>query len=79
MKGVVKWFNLAKGFGVVTPVDDPETEVFCHVTNIENGRSYTGFNIGDEVDFELNNGRKGPYATHVNLGEQPESESENNE
>ena len=58
MNGTVKWFNLAKGFGVITLDEDPEKEVFCHVTNIEEGRTYTGFNIGDSVEFEAHEGRK---------------------
>lgn len=74
MNGTVKWFNLAKGFGVITLNDDPETEVFCHVSNVENGRTYLGFNIGDTVEFEAHEGRKGLYATDVKLVEEQESE-----
>ena len=74
MNGTVKWFNLAKGFGVITLDEDPEKEVFCHVTNIEEGRTYTGFNIGDSVEFEAHEGRKGLYATDVKLIEEPENQ-----
>lgn len=75
MKGTVKWFNLAKGFGVFVPENDPEKEIFCHVTNIESGRTYTGFNINDTVEFDINEGRKGPYATAVKLVEEKQEET----
>ena len=32
--GVVKWFDEKKGFGFITPVDDPDIDVFVHYSAV---------------------------------------------
>lgn len=65
MKGTVKWFNVNKNYGYIT--DEDGNDIFVHVTGIKNGRTYTGFNEGDQVEFETQEGRKGVHATDVTL------------
>lgn len=67
MKGTVKWFNINKKFGYI--IDEDGNDVFVHASGIEKGkgRMYIGFNEGDEVEFEITNGKKGPQATEVAL------------
>ncbi len=65
MKGTVKWFNVAKKYGYIT--DENGNDIFVHVSGIENGRTYLGFNEGDEVEFDVVEGRKGPQAAGVAL------------
>jgi cold shock protein len=62
MTGTVKWFNDAKGFGFIGREGGPD--VFVHFTAIET----TGFKSlaeGDQVEFEIVQGQKGPQAANV--------------
>jgi CspA family cold shock protein len=61
--GTVKWFNEAKGFGFITPSDGSK-DVFVHFSEIQ----AEGFKVlaeGQAVEFNVENGPKGPQATRV--------------
>ena len=60
-KGRVKWFSDQKGFGFIEVKD--EKDVFVHRTAIQ-GEGLT-LREGDEVEFEISQGQKGPQATNV--------------
>ncbi|MCK4234206.1 cold-shock protein [candidate division WOR-3 bacterium] len=62
LKGTVKWFNENKGFGFIQQEDGPD--VFVHFSEIK-GEGYKSLNEGDEVEFEITEGDKGPKATNV--------------
>lgn len=61
-KGTVKWFNSRKGFGFIERPDGDD--VFIHYTAIE-GEGYKSLNEGDEIEFEVVEGPKGPQAANV--------------
>jgi CspA family cold shock protein len=61
-KGVVKWFNENKGFGFIKQEDGPD--IFVHYSEIQ-GEGFRTLTEGDEVEFELTEGEKGPKATNV--------------
>ena len=63
MQGTVKWFNSSKGYGFITS-NEVQDDVFVHYTAIE-GEGYKTLNEGDEVSFEIVQGKKGPTATNV--------------
>ncbi len=63
MQGTVKWFNSSKGYGFITSGEVPE-DVFVHYTAIE-GEGYKSLDEGDEVTFEIVEGKKGPTAANV--------------
>lgn len=69
MKGTLNWFNVNKNFdknyGYIT--DEDGNVIFANETGIKNDRTYTGFNEGDQVEFETQEGRKGVHATDVTL------------
>lgn len=62
MKGTVKWFNNAKGFGFIGREDGPD--VFVHYSAIMN-EGYKSLQEGDQVEFEIVEGQKGPQAGNV--------------
>ena len=62
-EGTIKWFNAAKGFGFITP-DDGTSDVFVHFSSIE-GTGYRELIEGQKVDFEAEQGPKGPQAKRV--------------
>ncbi len=61
--GKVKWFNDSKGYGFITP-DDGSKDVFVHHTAIQ-GEGFRSLAEGDAVDFEIEQGQKGPSAANV--------------
>lgn len=64
MRGHVKWFSDAKGYGFVVSDDEPERDIFVHFSAIE-GEGYKTLHEGQSVDFELADGPKGPFAKRV--------------
>jgi CspA family cold shock protein len=62
MKGVVKWFNNAKGYGFIGRSDGPD--VFVHYSAIA-AEGYKSLQEGDQVEFEIAEGQKGPQAANV--------------
>ncbi|HEX9725216.1 MAG TPA: cold-shock protein [Vicinamibacteria bacterium] len=61
-KGTVKWFNDSKGFGFIQREDGPD--VFVHFSAIV-GSGFRSLQEGQEVDFEVTQGPKGPQAANV--------------
>ncbi|WP_168195817.1 transcription antiterminator/RNA stability regulator CspE [Nissabacter sp. SGAir0207] len=63
MKGQVKWFNESKGFGFITPADGSK-DVFVHFSAIQ-GNGFKTLAEGQNVQFSIENGAKGPSAANV--------------
>ncbi len=61
--GTVKWFSDDKGFGFITP-DEGGRVLFVHYTGIS-GDGYRSLAEGTKVQFEEENGDKGPKAVNV--------------
>ena len=61
-KGVVKWFNNAKGYGFLG--HDGGADVFVHFSSIQS-EGYKSLKEGDAVEFDVIQGDKGPQADHV--------------
>ncbi len=60
--GTVKWFNNAKGFGFLGR--EGGADVFVHYSSIQSD-GYKSLKEGDEVEFDIIEGSKGPQADHV--------------
>lgn len=60
--GRVKWFNNSKGYGFIER--DGEADVFVHYSAIQ-GEGYKSLTQGEQVEFEITEGAKGPQATNV--------------
>lgn len=62
MKGKVKWFDGKKGFGFIEVEGDQD--VFVHYSAIS-GSGFRSLEEGEEVEFEIEDGPKGPSAKDV--------------
>lgn len=62
-RGKVKWFDAKKGYGFITP-DDGGEDLFVHFSNIES-EGFKSLLEGQEVEYTVGEGRKGPQATEV--------------
>ncbi len=62
VKGTVKWFNEKKGFGFISREDGDD--VFVHHTSIQ-AEGFKTLREGQEVEFEVQDGPKGPQAVNV--------------
>ncbi|MBQ3601313.1 MAG: cold-shock protein [Lachnospiraceae bacterium] len=61
-RGTVKWFNNQKGFGFIS--DAEGNDVFVHYSGL-NMEGYKSLEEGQEVEYEVIEGAKGPQATNV--------------
>jgi len=61
--GTVKWFNDSKGFGFITPAGSDQ-DCFVHYSAIV-GTGFRTLAEGDNVEFDLVQGQKGPAAENV--------------
>ncbi len=64
MKGTVKWFNAAKGYGFITP--ESGEDVFVHFSAIQSD-GYKTLDEGQAVEFEVTKGPKGLQASTVRM------------
>ena len=63
LTGTVKWFNDAKGFGFIAREGGPD--VFVHFSAIQS-QGFKSLAEGDQGEFEIVQGQKGPAAENVN-------------
>ena len=61
-KVTVKWFNNQKGFGFIS--DEQGNDVFVHYSGIQSN-GFKSLEEGQEVEFEVIEGQKGPQAVNV--------------
>ena len=61
-KGTVKWFNNQKGYGFIS--DGSGEDIFVHYSGL-NMNGYKTLEEGQNVEFELVQGPKGPQAVNV--------------
>jgi CspA family cold shock protein len=62
--GTVKWFNGAKGYGFISREGGPD--VFVHYSAIQ-GEGFKDLAEGQKVEFNVEQGQKGPQATNVTI------------
>ena len=60
--GTVKFFNAEKGYGFISREDGPD--VFVHFSQIQS-KGFKTLNEGQQVEFEIGQGRKGDEAQNV--------------
>lgn len=62
-KGIVKWFNNAKGFGFIRPEQGGD-DIFVHYSTII-VEGYKTLKPGQEVSYETISGEKGLHAINI--------------
>ncbi len=60
--GTVKWFSNQKGFGFIQQENGPD--LFVHYSEIK-GDGFKSLVEGEQVTFEIGQGKKGPVAVNV--------------
>ena len=68
VKGKVKWFNASKGYGFAN-VEGDGRDIFVHYSSMEM-EGYKTLKEGEEIEFDLVDGPKGPQAHGVKSTEQ---------
>ncbi len=63
-KGRVKWFNEQKGYGFIE--ESGGKEIFVHFSGIQ-GDGFKNLYEGQAVEFDIEQGEKGPKAVNVVL------------
>lgn len=61
-QGTVKWFNKNKGYGFISK--DSGGEIFVHYSAII-ADGFKELKMGERVEFEITDGKKGPSANKV--------------
>ena len=62
-QGTVKWFNVSKGYGFITPTED-DKDLFVHMSEIQM-EGFKTLKDGQSVDYIAGSTEKGPCATDV--------------
>ncbi len=62
VNGKVKWFSNQKGYGFIQT--DDGKDIFVHFSAIES-EGFKTLGQGQEVEFEISEGPKGPQAANV--------------
>ena len=62
--GTVKWFNTSKGYGFIGRESGPD--VFVHYSAIS-GDGFRNLEEGQKVEFDVEQGNKGPQAANVTI------------
>ena len=66
MTGTIKKIVRDKGFGFIVP-DDGSDEVFFHRSRLGAKVQFEDLREGDEVEFQVRPGEKGPQASEVKV------------
>ncbi len=74
--GTVKWFNNAKGYGFVRPINDQGEDIFAHFSTIIMD-GYKTLKAGQLVEFEISTGPKGLHAINIRASISEEALREN--
>ncbi|MCY4045462.1 MAG: cold shock domain-containing protein [Cellvibrionales bacterium] len=74
-RGVVKWFNNAKGYGFILP-EGSNQDVFVHYSSI-NMNGYRTLATGQPVLFDAISGNKGLHATAIKIIDSDQSSDDN--
>ncbi len=64
MRGRIKWYDSTKGFGFINTEEGSDVFLHYSYSNTTN-EGYEIFDEGDEVEFEIAEGRRGPHAINV--------------
>ena len=63
LKGTVKWFNDAKGYGFIQP-SEGDKDLFVHMSSIQM-EGFKTLKDGQEVEYEVGESDRGPVAKNV--------------
>ena len=63
LKGTVKWFNDAKGYGFISP-EEGDKDLFVHMSSIQM-EGFKTLKDGQEVEYEVGESDRGPVAQNV--------------
>lgn len=70
-RSVVKWFDAKKGYGFIVNPQGGQ-DIFVHYSQIETERRFKTLRTGQVVEYQLQDGPKGPHAVNVTFLEEDE-------
>jgi CspA family cold shock protein len=65
LTGTVKWFSDSKGYGFISTAEGKD--VFVHFSAINGSSGRKNLYEGQQVEFEIEQGPKGPQAANVTV------------
>ena len=63
--GIVKWYDVKKGFGFITPDGEGEKDIYVHYSEIRGDKKFLV--EGQRVEYEIKQGAKGLQASNVKV------------
>ncbi|MCB0717234.1 MAG: cold-shock protein [Bacteroidetes bacterium] len=63
-RSVVKWFDAKKGYGFIENTEGGP-DIFVHYSQIGNEKRFKTLRTGQTVEYELQDGPKGPHAVNI--------------
>ena len=67
MQGEISGIHYSKGYGFIRGSDNEEQDTFFHISGLYEGLDIRSLKVGDKVEFEITEGKRGPKAINLKV------------